>query len=126
MIICGNSFLFCVLTLYTFYRHILQPNEYIEQVSTIHFMWIMFYMTMILTVIYYGSLIAREVLNETNRMKFYPFILNIPCHFQGKRTSEVVHDIINRCHDSEIVQSVRKLNSKFQKKKLSNEITFIV
>lgn len=57
----GATFVFSVLTFYTLYRYILQRNEFFEKLTRIHLDFQVFYFIYTLTVIYAGSIIAREV-----------------------------------------------------------------
>lgn len=64
MVFCGTTFMFCVLSVYTFYRNFLQTNEIFKQVSLIHFIWVIFYMALILVVIHNGNRMVYEVFIE--------------------------------------------------------------
>lgn len=61
MINIGATFVYSVLTFYTFYRYILQRNSYHERLTRQHFNYQIFYLIYTNMVIYAGSILAREV-----------------------------------------------------------------
>lgn len=58
------TFVFSVLSFYTFYRFIVDPNEFFKQVALIHFFWQSFYLIYVFMVIYVGSVIKSKVMNR--------------------------------------------------------------
>lgn len=67
MVVCGFAFVLSVLTFFTFYRYIHQQNEFFQQLSAVHSLWMIFYLPVILIVIHCGSLLTREVLIHSNQ-----------------------------------------------------------
>lgn len=67
----ASVFIFSVLTLYTFYRYILQQNEFFKQTSITHFIWQTYYLSHTLMVIHSSNRVTNEVhffmLNHTLR-----------------------------------------------------------
>lgn len=57
----GATFIFSILTFYTFYRYILEQNDFFQQVTFVHFYWQIFYLVYAFMVIYAGSVIASKV-----------------------------------------------------------------
>lgn len=84
MVITAYTFIFSVITLHTFYRYVIQRNEEFKDLSWLHFQWQFFYLISMLLIIYTANLVTRE----------------------GKTTSQIAHDIINQCHNSDVSLSV--------------------
>lgn len=61
MVNAAITFIFSVLTFYTFYRYILEQNGFFKEVSFVHFIWQMFYLIGILKVIYSANQVTNEV-----------------------------------------------------------------
>lgn len=61
MVNTAATFLFTILTLYTFYRYILHQDEFFKDLSLLHLKWQLFYLSVTLTVIYTANQVAREV-----------------------------------------------------------------
>lgn len=57
----GQSFIFSVLSFYTFYRYLIEPNEFFKQVALVHFYWQLFYLIYAYMVIYAGSVVTSKV-----------------------------------------------------------------
>lgn len=57
----GQSFIFSVLSFYTFYRYLIEPNEFFKQVALVHFYWQLFYLIYTNMVIYVGSVVTSKV-----------------------------------------------------------------
>lgn len=107
----GSSFMFTILTNYSFYRYIIHRNAFFEKMTRIHFHLQIFFSFYAYVVIYSGSLVAREVNAQINIYKKYNFRVKILFFFfieQGKKTSKILHNIINHCNDADVSSSVRK------------------
>lgn len=57
----GATFVFTILTFYTFCYFLLQQKPLYEQLTLVHFNYQVFYLIYTYMVIYSGSMIAREV-----------------------------------------------------------------
>lgn len=57
----GATFIFSVISFYTFYRYILEQNEFFEQVTVVHFYWQIFYLIYAYMIIYAGSVVNEKV-----------------------------------------------------------------
>lgn len=89
MVICGATFILGVLTCYTFYRYMCEQTEFFKDLPAIHVIWITFFCVLMLIVIHFGSVLAREVsfclsmaLNSTkmSQMKLNETFSIIPLH----------------------------------------------
>lgn len=67
MVLTGYTFTLSVLTYYTFYRYIVQQNEYYKDFAWMHIEVQMYYLISIFTVIYN----ANRIINEVNEQKLY-------------------------------------------------------
>lgn len=61
MVNTACTFVFSVLSFYSFYRYLFQPDELLKALSMLHFGWLLFFLTSTLTVIYNANLVASEV-----------------------------------------------------------------
>lgn len=57
----ASAFIFSVFTLYTFYRYILQQNQFFKELALLHFMWQIYYLSNALIVIYISNRVTNEV-----------------------------------------------------------------
>lgn len=90
-------------------------------------MWLYFLLFMALTfiVIYYSCLLTNEVRQRTkltSNKKLRTFLHEISTHLQSKRTARIAHDIINRCHCSDVIKSVRSFDRKTSYSAIISEI----
>lgn len=111
------TFLFSVLTCYTFYRYTVHPNELLKQLSFIHSVWLLLFFTSTIAVIYSSELMTSEAsftirvnsihseLNVNRNQFFFPFH-----NFQGKLTFKLLHDKMNRCNEADMSLSVWNSN----------------
>lgn len=63
MIITASTFIFSVLTFYTFYRYIVQQHESFKDLLWMHLQWQLFYLIFTLLVIYTANQVTSEVNN---------------------------------------------------------------
>lgn len=107
----GNTFIFSVLTLYTFYRYILQQNELYRDLSYSHFHWQIFYFFYAFILIYAGSTVTSKVIyyfiQIYLKLSRFLYSFSLKIFRQGKKTAKLLHDMINECNDTEITLSVR-------------------
>lgn len=61
MVITAYTFIFSVISLYTFYRYFVQHNEFFKDLSWLHFQWQFFYLISMLMIIYTANLVTNEV-----------------------------------------------------------------
>lgn len=120
MITTSMTFLMTVTTFYVYCHSILNPGQKVAIVLWIYTGWFMLYITGTLLIIYYSDSMMKEVnmfiihlqfginILCAGAQSFYSFI-----HLQGRRTFQIVHDMINCCNDSELMQSVKKMFKKF-------------
>lgn len=106
MICSGTCFVLSVLTFYSFYRFLLQQNEFFEESSKVHLNRCAFFSAYMTAVIYQGSLTGIQVSFIFEFQVLDYRLLHYLFDWQGKKTSKLVHSIINTCYDTEIVQSV--------------------
>lgn len=64
MLSVAVTFVFSVLSFYTFYRYIIDPTEFFKQMALIHFFWQSFYLIYAFMIIYAGSVIKSKVSNR--------------------------------------------------------------
>lgn len=112
MILTGYTFIISVLTYYTFYRYIVQQDDYFKDFAWMHIEVQIFYLISILVVIYNANRMIIEVnewttyqveiLTTHSMPKFHFFLM------QGKRTAHIAYDRINCCNDADVSFSVRK------------------
>lgn len=100
----ASTFLFTVLTHYSFYRYILHQDTFFQKLTRLHVHSEVFFSFYAYVVIYTGSLIARQVnVHLSNISKYTLHRWNF---LQGKKTSELLHDIINSYNDVDITAAV--------------------
>lgn len=61
MVIIGGAFCVSILTLYAFYRSIVQRNEFFTMISHTHFLWQIFYLTCTILIMHAGNIVTSEV-----------------------------------------------------------------
>lgn len=61
MVNTACTFIFSVLSFYSFYRYSFQEDEFFKKLALLHFGWLSFFLTSTLTVIYTANLVASEV-----------------------------------------------------------------
>lgn len=66
----GIAFVFSVLTFFSFYRYILQQNEFFRESSFVHLERCVFFGSFMLMVVFSGSLIGHEV-NKNKEYSIY-------------------------------------------------------
>lgn len=82
------TFIFSVLTCYTFYRFLIQQDTFLKDLSLLHFNWQIFFLTSTLMVIITANLVTSEVnisittanlrfLSIVNRFEFHSGEKNI-------------------------------------------------
>lgn len=57
----GCSFVYCILTFLVFYRYLIQRYETFEELSLVHLSVLIFFMTYVMTIIYYGNAVTTKV-----------------------------------------------------------------
>lgn len=63
MLITAASFIFSVLTFYTFYRFAVQKDKFFNDLLWLHLQWCTLYLASTLLVIYMANQVKREVNN---------------------------------------------------------------
>lgn len=111
MISTAATFLYSVLTIYTYCKLIRKHDDYhfSQQLLWLQTAWLLYYSGGTCILIYHINLLSNEVnglwiLKTNGKLVFLTsLIINSS---QGKRTFHIVHDIINCCHDAELMLSV--------------------
>lgn len=98
MINAATTFMLTVISLYVYCQCISKSEDFFVRLPWITAGWLVLHLSGILIVINYASLLTRE----------------------GRKTFRIVHDIVNCCNDSDIIQSVNW----FFLKKIQNMIWF--
>lgn len=86
-------------------------------ISCVQSVWLMLHTSIILTIIYYSSLLTKEVknfssINNISTCSTRSNSLSISSkliYLWGKRTARIVHDIRNSIHDSDVILVVRRI-----------------
>lgn len=103
MVNTAVSFCTSVYTCFILYQYFVLRNDSSELVAIDQFLWELFFLSATLTVVYFASSVTAEVCarggcRRTNGSQ----TLFSHCPFQGRKTAEIVHDIINCCDDPDI------------------------
>lgn len=119
MISAAATFLFSVLTIYTYCKLIQKHDDFnfSQQLLWLQSAWLVYYSCGTFIIIYHINLLSNEVninvelferMENLVFLSFLLFYLNelVICLFQGKKTFHIVHDIINCCHDADLMVSV--------------------
>lgn len=115
----GISFSNGILASYAAYKAFVNPTADLIRISTVQVVWAIFYAMFCTAIVFTGSSTSREV----NMLAFAAISIQIiEWHFQGKSTSVLIHRVINRCDDEEIVANV---SNQFQLQ-FKRKIRFIV
>lgn len=108
------TFLFSVLTFYTFYRYNAQPNEFLTQLTFMHSVWQFMFLTSTIAVIYNSELVTSAVRyifeSVDGNQNSITFLFTSFHNCQGKLTHKLLHDKMNQCSDAEMSLSVWNLS----------------
>lgn len=80
MVLIAYAFMNKVISFYSFYRYAHEQTEFLQMVALIHLELEIFWSFLAIVVIKYATQVTKE----------------------GKKTSRIAHDIINRCHDPHV------------------------
>lgn len=105
MVHTAATFVQSVLTFYSFYRYILQRDDFFKEILLTYFQWQLYYLALTITVIYTANLLTKEV-KYSKDFLFDQNLMMISFSSQGKRTFLILHDIINCCSDVDVPSSV--------------------
>lgn len=103
------AFLNKVISFYSFYRYAHDPTNFFKMVAMVHLELEIFWSFLAIIVTKSATQVTKEVTFLKIITDAWQFQLIQNTILQGKKTSRIAHDIINRCHDSDINLMVRIL-----------------
>lgn len=101
----ATTFAFSVLSVYSLYHAYIASSSELDKLSIVHIVWTVYYMVYDTIIIAIGSNTAKEVRAQTCFLLQCKKSVSMSM-LQGKRTAILLHRVINRCDNDELVKRV--------------------
>ena len=110
MLSIGGCFVFCILSLYSFYRDMISDGKF-DAITVIHLVWAFYFCIFVFKTIATGSSTTRTVKTCVLKNNITFIAIN---HFQGKSTAVIIHKIINRSTNERIISKLMQFSQQLQ------------